>query len=32
MRLGWKVLIPVSTVWVMVAAAIRLSGLVVLGS
>ncbi len=32
MRLGWKVLIPVSLVWVMVAAAIRLSGLVVIGS
>ena len=32
MRLGWKVLIPITLVWVMVAAAIKISGLVVLGS
>ena len=32
MRLGWKILIPITIVWVMVAAAIKLSGLVVLGS
>jgi len=32
MRLGWKVLVPITLVWVMVAAALKLSGAVVLGS
>ncbi len=32
MRLGWKVLVPITIVWVLVAAVIKLSGIVVLGS
>ncbi len=32
MRLGWKVLVPIALAWVLAAAAIKLSGVVVLGS
>ncbi|MBT8041035.1 MAG: NADH-quinone oxidoreductase subunit NuoH [Xanthomonadales bacterium] len=32
MRLGWKVLVPITLVWVMVAALISVSGIVVRGS
>ncbi|KAA9130261.1 NADH-quinone oxidoreductase subunit NuoH [Marinihelvus fidelis] len=32
MRLGWKVLIPITLVWVMVAAVLKLSGAVTLGA
>ncbi len=32
MRLGWKVLVPIALAWVLVAAGIKLSGIVVLGS
>ncbi len=32
MRLGWKVLVPIALAWVLVAAGLKLSGLVVLGS
>lgn len=32
MRLGWKVLVPIALAWVLVAAGIKLSGAVVLGS
>ena len=32
MRLGWKVLVPIAIAWVLVAAVIKLSGAVVLGS
>ena len=32
MRLGWKVLVPIAIAWVLVSAAIKLSGAVILGS
>jgi NADH:ubiquinone oxidoreductase subunit H len=32
MRLGWKVLVPITIVWVMVAAVISVLGLVTRGS
>ena len=32
MRLGWKVLLPITIFWVLVAAVLKVSGLVVGGS